>query len=279
MKSGRALQILLATLCFGFGAATIVGSDPAKPDKISAVDVDGTVLSVRLASGRTISGPALVGAIVELVVPGGATVQRVRIDEVVTDPRDPEHETLLYRMKLVDPSGGPDQEVCGPDPEGERWAFPVRGQWDAAGHHVSEEGFTLTCSDGAQGKCVRFGYKPWKTLADGTRLADYHQACIWLITATYCDQGSTTRNGMLIDIYDRVGIQSPEPEPSDLKFEAAWNTKGAVCVAHTRVPENKTLEQLAAECPRLVGHLGEDACTELKAGGSSERVLLYNRSR
>ena len=46
---------------------------------------------------------------------------------------------------------------------------------------MSDEGFTLTCATGAQGKCVRFGYKPWKTLSNGVVLADYHQACVRLV--------------------------------------------------------------------------------------------------
>jgi ADYC domain len=279
MNDSRALPILLAAISLLLVVSALARPGLTASDKIVGVEVEGTSLIVRLSSGRAITGPALVGSTLSLIVPGNSEPQRVRIDDVVVDPRDPDHETMLYRMKIVSAAGGPDQEICGPDPQGERWAFPVRGQWDAAGHRVSNDGFTLTCSDGAQGKCVRFGYKPWKTLANGTSLADYHQACIWLITASYCDHGATTRNGMLIDIYDHIGIQLPDEQPSELKFEAAWGTKGAVCVAHTRVPENITLDRLGAECPRLAGRLGEEACTETKSVKYGERVLLYNRSK
>jgi hypothetical protein len=41
----------------------------------------------------------------------------------------------------------------------------------------------------------------------------------------------------------------------------SWRA-GAVCVAHTPVPENITLQQLSQHCPRLRGRLGEYACTE-----------------
>ena len=59
---------------------------------------------------------------------------------------------------------------------------------------------------------------------------------------------------MLIDIYDSIGIQEPDTksDAAGLRFEAAWSPMGALCVAHTRVPENMTLKQLANDCSRLV---------------------------
>ena len=86
---------------------------------------------------------------------------------------------------------------------------------------------------------------------------------------------------MLIDIYDHLRIQRPAEDAgrSGLRFEAAWNTDGAVCVAHTRVPENVTLEHLGKVCPRLRGLLGEVACTaEAAASGRLGPVLLFNKS-
>jgi hypothetical protein len=31
--------------------------------------------------------------------------------------------------------------------------------------------FEVVCTSGAKGKCVRFGYKPWEQIADGSRVA------------------------------------------------------------------------------------------------------------
>jgi hypothetical protein len=184
-------------------------------------------------------------------------------------------------MLSVDPATGARQELCGKDMHGEHWAFPLAGQWNSEGQHVTNSGYTLTCADGAQGKCVRFGYKPWKTLPDGTALEPYHQACIHLVRAAYCGDESTTNTGTLIDIYDRVGIQSPDPDPeaAGLRFEAAWNTHGAVCVAHTRVPENMSALQLPQSCPRLAHRVDAVSCTEETAGNGDDPVLLFNRSR
>ena len=273
-------MILLAA--FLAASVLLVPAWGESPDRIASVDVEGTTFLVRLASGKVLSGPDLVGATLSVSAAPNTPPREVFIESVKLDPMDPDHEVVLYHFLAVDPATRQKEELCGPNVEGERWGFPVRGQWDGEGRHLSDAGYTLTCSDGAQGKCVRWGYKPWKSLANGTRLDAYHQACVRLVRADYCGGHGTTRDGMLIDIYDTIGIQDPDPKAAEagVRLEAAWSPAGAVCVAHTRVPEKITLEQLAVECPRLVGHLGEQACTEESAahlpGGL---VLLYNRSR
>jgi hypothetical protein len=87
---------------------------------------------------------------------------------------------------------------------------------------------------------------------------------------------------MLIDLYDTLGIQRPAQTKGreGLRFEAAWNTQGALCVAHTWVSKRVTLARLAKTCPRLRGRLGGDACIEARAqAGEYGPVLLFNRSR
>lgn len=281
--SRRLALAVAAVLAVAVIDATNAGSLPTSTagDKIVDVTVVGTDFRVRLASGRVLSGRDLVGAKLSLTLPGGDEPEQVSIDAVVVDPLDPTGESLLYKMRAVDPESGELVDLCGPDVAGERWAFPLRGQWDDEGYPLSDEGFTLTCGDGAQGKCVRWGYKPWKVLADGTSLAAYHQACIRMVNANYCGNRRTTRDGMLIDYWDNLGIAQPEPDPAQqqLEFEAAWGPNGAVCVAHTRVPEHETLDGLRADCPRLASRLGNEKCSESTAKSWGEPVLLYNRSR
>ena len=85
-----------------------------------------------------------------------------------------------------------------------------------------------------------------------------------------------TRDGTLIDLYDRLGIQKDEPGPG-MRFEAGWGKDGATCVARVRIPENVTLEELARRCPaRLADRLGA-SCTEDEAG-RSPATLLFNKS-
>jgi hypothetical protein len=255
-------------------------SRTATADGIAGVEVDGTAFVIKLLSGNALRGRELAGATLSLTLPGRQDVSRIRIASVSVDPMDPEGEVLLHHIFVLDPAGGPEEELCEPDPQGERWAFPLKGQWDNQGQLVSGNGFTLTCSAGAQGKCVRFGYKPWKILADGTKLDNYHMACIRMVRADYCGGNGTTRDGMLIDFYDRLGIQHPAnpADAPDLRFEAAWNTEGAVCVAHTRVPANMSMQGLTESCPRLRGRLGEAVCAP-DALGQFGPALLFNRSR
>jgi hypothetical protein len=262
--------------------ALALGGQATAADRIDTVGVDGTAFRIGLTSGQVLQGNALAGTTLSIVLPDEAGPRHIKIRTIVPDPKDPEGEVLLYRIGVLDPTTGAVEELCEPDAAGERWAFPLQGQWDSNGRRISDRGFTLTCSAGAQGKCLRMGYKPWRTMPDGTKLADYHQACVRLIRADYCGDRGTTKDGMLIDIYDRLGIQHPaaDADQNGLRFEAAWNTDGAVCVAHTRVPANITLEHLGEVCPRLQGHLGEIACTpEAAEVGWLGPALLFNKSR
>ena len=98
-----------------------------------------------------------------------------------------------------------------------------------------------------------------------------------MMRADYCGDGQGfTRDGTLIDLYDRLGIQKDEPGPG-MRFEAGWGKDGATCVARVRIPENVTLEELARRCPaRLADRLGA-SCTEDEAG-RSPATLLFNKS-
>jgi ADYC domain-containing protein len=277
----------LRNIALGVPAIVVAGWLAAMADplpaatRISSIEVRGTAFRVTLASGTALEGPELAGATISVALIGDAEPRRVRLARIVPDPMDRDGEIFLYDMRLVDPVTGGSTPLCEHAVDGEHWAFPLRGQWDQDGRRISDAGFTLTCAADAQGKCVRFGYKPWKTTPSGVALADYHQACIRMVRADYCGNSGTTRDGMLIDFYDRLGIQKKTASVDDqtLPLEAAWNAAGAVCVAHTRVPENMTMERLAQTCPRLRGRLGNTACTETKAEpGDLGQALLLNRS-
>ena len=61
-----------------------------------------------------------------------------------------------------------------------------------------------------------------------------------------------TRNGTAIDIWDSLGIQTPDPTIGDAyRFEAGWAPGGAVCVARTRWHDLLPLDVLLASAPRL----------------------------
>jgi hypothetical protein len=105
----------------------------------------------------------------------------------------------------------------------------VNGAWDEQGAHVSDDrAITYACDDGVIAKCVHWGYAPW-TVGE-----ELHQSCTRLARADYCGDGASwTREGTEIDVYDTLGIQVPA-DGSDLSFEAAWGTAGALCASSMR---------------------------------------------
>src|SRR5262245_56780055 len=139
---------------------------------------------------------------------------------------------------------------------------------------TSHNGFELVCTAGPQAKCVRFGYGPWRQAPDGRPMRDWFNACVRMMRGDYCGDGRPyTRDGTWIDLYDRIGVQKSDEDPS-LRFEAAWGPEGAICVARPRLPDLITLDGLETECPRLKGRLGPAVCNENVPG-----ALIINRSR
>jgi ADYC domain len=231
--------------------------------------VAGSQFRVTAADGRVLPQSALPGT--ELTLGDGSQKRRIRIDAVEPDPKDASGEIMLYTLSGQDPANGEWHNLCQPDPDGRRVGFPLSGAFTADMHYVQKPGrILITCTGGAEGKCIRFAYKPWGHAADGTPLAPYYQACVRLVRADYCgDEVGHTRNGMPIDIFDRIGVQRDEPGPH-MSLEAAWGPDGAICVRHTRLSQ-PALAALAAACPRLANHVGEK-CDE------TAPALLYNRS-
>ena len=268
--------MLQLVICGLIGLGALVWPGAAAADTIAKISVEGTALHVVLQSGKTLQAADLVGAVLTLDL-AGIGLSQVRIDQVAPDPTDPHGEILLYHFSLQDGPNGAWHDACDADPDGKKLALLLAGQWDHAGQQSSRQGLTLACTSGVIAKCVRFGYKPWKVLPDGTALRPYHEACVHMVRADYCGTDQpTTQAGMPIDIYDKLGIQTPEVT-NVLPFEAAWDQNGAICVAHTRVPQNMSLQQLAKSCPRLATHLGAAVCNGDSAGIIGQ-PLLFNRS-
>jgi len=228
------------------------------------IRLEETELVLRLDDGRVLRGEGLVG--LKLVLGNDQQDVEVQIDGFEEDRTILRAPLPLYHMS-VSQADGTRSDLCNPDPGGRRAAFAFP---DGKG------GFTLTCTSGAEGKCVLFGYRPWET-REGVPMRDLLQACIHLLRADYGgDDRPSTRNGTLVNLYDRFGIQHPDAA-SGMEFEAAWGPDGAVCVAHPRIADNITLEQLAERYPPLRGHLGPEACNE-EAMKADPRALIFNQS-
>ena len=273
-KRSNAVACALATLfCFQQG---VQAEDHANSEIIS-IEVVGTEFQVVLRDGTLLDSVALHGAELSIVDAGGHHLM-IRIDDIEPDPKDPAGETLLYTFSARDPSSNVWRNFCDPDADGLRKGFPLAGYWTPTGEHIDADGaFTITCTSGASGKCVRLGYKPWRTTDEGVSLWDYHQACTRLLRADYCGNGhSYTQEGTPVLIYDLLGIQKDEPE-QDMTFEGAWGPDGAICVRHVRVTSATSLEQLVKSCPgKLSSNVGAN-CTEENAL-RSKKPLILNKS-
>jgi hypothetical protein len=231
--------------------------------------VEGTEFVLHQGDGNVLRSAGLVGAELDM---GDGTA--LRIDAVERDPKDA--DIWLHRLSIRS-TGSDWHEACEPDVEGRRAGFPLGSRWDDKDRfHADPAHFSLSCTSGAQAKCVRYGYKFWKPAPDGANLDAEYEACVHMARADYCGEGKpSTRDGTQIDIYDNHGVQKAETGP-EFRFEAGWSPTGAVCVNHTRIPKNLTLDQLRASCPRLADALGErcDDATARKKG-----AILFNRSR
>jgi hypothetical protein len=235
------------------------------------VTVEGTVFRVTLPDGRILSHDDIVGAVLTLG-DGSGLQRRIRINSEERDVRDPTGEVMLYTLSEPDPITGEWRNACNPDPDGRRLGFPLAGAFAPDGRYINVPGrILITCTGGAEGKCIRFGYKPWRTLSDGTSLEPYYQACVRLVRADYGGDGvGSTRNGTPIDLFDQIGIQRDEPAPN-MTLEAAFGPDGAVCVVRTRLSDVLSMPDLLLRYPRLADHPAAD-CTE------STPALLFVRS-
>jgi hypothetical protein len=201
----------------------------------------------------------------------------IRIDAVEADPTSAPGDVLLHSFS-VRREDGSWTSLCSPGPDGRQQGFPLAGRALPDGRIVpaGDGDLEVVCTSGAQGKCVRFGYKPWLTASDGRPLLEHYNACVHMVRADYCGDGTaTTRDGTLIDLYDRAGIQRREGGPG-MRFEAGWGPEGAVCIAHVRIQENTSLERLRTECPRLAQRPLGAECSEATAEALG--ALVFNNS-
>ena len=135
-------------------ACTAAAAQPS----VVAIEVDRTAFRVTLSDGSTKQGTALAGAVLVFRINGVSL--RVRLATITSDAMDKSGTVLLHDFRNDD-TGAP---LCEPDQEGRMLGFPLPGRSASDGRLVEAEAgaFELVCTSGAQGKCVRFGYRPWR---------------------------------------------------------------------------------------------------------------------
>jgi hypothetical protein len=235
----------------------------------------GTELQITLPSGHVLAGKQLVGSVLSVQDPNG-TDQLIRIDSIEADATDPDGDIQLHSLSVQDSANQSWSNFCAPGPDGNAKAFPLSGSWTGDGKHVvDDQAFSFICTGGAIGKCVRWGYKPWKRTSNGAALWDYHQACVRMVRADYGGDGTGhTRDDTPIDLFDRLTINPPASDPGPLTFEATWGVNGAICVRKSRFESIISLDELERRYPALRGKTGLNCSEESRFDG----ILILNRS-
>jgi hypothetical protein len=144
-------------------------------------------LSLRREDGTVLAGKALVGQSLMLKVPGNEI--EIRFDGLDDYRDDTGRHIPLYRISARQHPGLSFNSLCRADSNGHEAALTLI---DEAGQ------VSLTCTSGAEGKCILLGYRPWESVGE-TSLRDIHAACIRMVRADYGgDDESHTKDGTLI---------------------------------------------------------------------------------
>jgi hypothetical protein len=201
-----------------------------------------------------------------------------QIREVEIDTSDPQKEIELYTVFYQDENQAW-QNLCHGDKNFPPKAIALQGSWDQKGNYLGgQDKVSFSCANGALAKCARMGYKPWQNF-NGIPLRNYHQACVRMIRADYCGNGvSHTKDGTLINIYDKLNINVPDPIEK-MSFEAAWDQNGAQCINHLRYENDWQYVQKVCPQKLIVQRHGENLCeTAQKAQQNFPNALLFNDS-
>ena len=246
-------------------AAILMGAAASSAAAQPGVTAEGTEFVMRTPEGQVLRSADLVGATLTLRTEEGET--EVTIQSAEEDGRANGGRVWLHRFTVPGADGRP-YDLCKPDAQGLSAGFPLPEE---------HGGLVITCTSGAIGKCVRWGYRFWEEHEGGPPLRALHRACVHLARADYGGDGRpATRPGVTIHVCDRFDIR-PCREDAPLAFEAAWGPEGAICIAHPRVAELITLHELAMRVPRLRDRIGPEACSEATAR-TDRSALLLSRS-
>jgi hypothetical protein len=219
-------------------SASFSGAAMADRTPLESTWLEGTVFH-GIASGHESSGADFTQAHFHAVTLDGAPVE-LRIASMAQEA-PPDDDVWTYQVEFQ-AANGAWSSLCHDRSGAPVNAIPLAGRWNygratpGGGAHVDDPAaFTFACKGlGAIAKCAfPIGYKPWKTV-NGASLAPYHQACVRMLRADYCGDGTPwTQNGRRIDLYDGIGVQKMS-RPLWF-FEAEWAEGGAVCLSKERV--------------------------------------------
>jgi len=207
-----------------------------------------SLVNSKFTSGTT-TGSAFNGAIFDATLSDGKVLPLK-----ITGVRQAAADLWAYNVQYQTDVGW--KAACTDNAGAPVESYPLNGVWNHAegvaggGARTTPAGkFSFGCrTAGALGKCVDFGYVPWRT-KNGVSLLTYHDACVRAVRADWCGDGrSATQDGNLINLYDRQQVQvDTETWPG----EAEWSAAGATCLNKTRVTTGQTRGELFPECAKI----------------------------
>ncbi len=215
--------------------------------QLNGLQLNGTSFSARDAgdASHLLSGTDLSGMTFDVTATLGNTTKQitVKIDSISPDAMSATHDVLLYDLSYQEAGTSTWTSVCTDGNGAALPALPLANRWNlTTGARIdAPDAVTFACSNGALGKCVRWGYRPWATstrcsgpMCSTVSLQDYHQACTRMVRADYCGNGEAhTIDGTAIDVFDNLSPQV-QSRSTNLKLEAKWTANGATCLNKTR---------------------------------------------
>jgi hypothetical protein len=226
---------------------------------LSSISINDGAISIAVPGTKKIlSGSDLKGMIAYVTIPDPVTrvpaKYTFRIDNVVLDTANKSFKDVwLYQVSYQVEGNQAWQSLCKDYSGNPAPVIPVKGSYwnEVTGARIDDPNSgMLACYEGAIGKCISVGYRPWATAQQCTgsgkskrcttiSLKDHHQACTRMIRADYCGEGkSYTVNGTVLDIFDY--LQPPvQLQEEKWQMEARWTPTGASCLTERRHEEIK----------------------------------------
>jgi hypothetical protein len=181
-------------------------------------------------------------------------------------------DVVFYQVEvfhLATQSWGP---LC-PSSTPSNAAIVFPGYFDALGEYRTAAGrLGFACADGTAAKCTRWGYKHWRSLTPaGTStpvsLMPLFKACTRAAMADYCGANVANTEPLTpIDLSDVWGFIPATPKTNawaadglNTSAESAFDTSGALCVAHDRIGSIQT-------CPTTYEFIDGSSCTTAMSG-------------
>lgn len=193
----------------------------------------------------------------------------------------PNTDIRLYKIQVRKAANNNEwEDFCqGDDTNGK--AVLVPGVFNSKGAHITSSNaaqyLSVACVDGTAAKCMRWGYRPWRSL-NNVQLEPVWLACTRAAMADYCSNNrGYTEDGTRIDLWDRYGFIAKSPEtdgwidangiPEAYSDESAFDQNGAVCLVRERL---FTINFETAVCPMTMEYIpGNRGCVNPTTGVST----------